>query len=270
VKSYPTCSKVYTGNIIKGDGISKELFRRKPLLIIGDKPKCMIRNNFNDKFYRGIAEQFVYPTISMVQASTKCPEIMYGVGKFEIYGNIIENGLIMIDEIGVGTADIFSQDYAEFVSHNSEFATIYEMQERANSTIYVQHLHNSNDQDIRDIYKIPARASVSRIRKTIGGFAEGKKIDDLFDGIIINGNGIPLNVDDIANIFRSTNVPVRYIASSNICSIKSVNEQKSVIVAQEIFDRIRSQYLELNYTKKKRDKHEGKCRVISMITKPRS
>jgi hypothetical protein len=269
LRNYPTQAKAYLGKIIKGDGISRDLTRGKPLLIIGDKPKCLERNNFGDR-YSNIAEQFIYPTVSMTPKSPEYLETLYGAGKFEVFGTLSSKGIITFDGIGLGKADVFSQEYAEFVSRNPLFSTIYEMQERNNKVIDVKHLHSISDTEIRDIYGIPAKAPISRIRKTISELAAGQKVEDLFDGIIINGNGIPLNVDEIVSVFNCANIPVRYISASCICSQKSINEQRSVIVTQEIFDRIRNQHLELEYSKKKRDKFEGRCRVISMITKPRS
>lgn len=263
MKSLPSCAKAYVPRAINKSGIREELYG-KPLLVIGDVAVSTSTNEYDN-----ISKFIDCPTITLVRNKPVEEDRVVGVGKFEISGTFSPDGRLSAEYIGYGQADVFSRKYADFFRKNPLLATAYDMQrggQRVVSPIYIAGVDYS---EIREHCKLGAKDSTKAIKQAAIEM-QNMNADNYFDGLIINGNNVKnSDIEMIVQWFKNLTIPVRYIAASGTCPLTDIQSQRSVGIAQEIFNAISLRGKEFTYTQKIRGVNEGKGRVISMITKPR-
>jgi len=264
IKSLPSCAKAYVPRLLNKSGVREELFG-KPILVIGDVP---VSESISE--YDNISKCIDYPTMTLINRIPKDEEKVVGVGKFEIHGSLNCEGNLFIEDVGYGQADVFSKKYAEYVKNNPVFARLYEMQnagKRVVSPFFISHV---NEETVRDYCELPKSAAVNLIMSSANDMLE-MNINSYFDFLFLNGTKMGNNdVEPVIKLFETLTIPIRYVSVSGTCPLTDIQEQRSVRVAQAIFNAVSKNQEEISYSRKPVDKYEGKGRVISMISKPRS
>lgn len=264
IKSLPSCAKAYVPRLLNKSGVRGELFG-KPILVIGDVPA-----NESKTEYDNISKCFDYPTMTMTRFPINPESKSNGVGKFEIYGSLSEYGELFIEDIGYGQADVFSKKYAEFIRNNPILSKAYDMQSGGRKVVSPYFISHVNDEAIRSHCVLEKSVPVSGIRYAANRMQE-MNISSYFDLLFINGNGVTDDEEKkVISLFNNVRIPIRYVSVSGTCPLTLKQNQRSVIVAQEILDAISINSSEITHVQKTVDKSEGKGRVISIISKSRS
>lgn len=264
LNSMPKCRKAYLVRAIDKDMAPREL-QGKAILVIGD-----VQRKDSKTEYDNISKQVAYPTITLVSREPSIESVSNKVGQFEVAGQLSSNGILSISDIGPGSTDFISKEYTKFVRNNPVFAEIYAMQKGVKKVISPLFVANASDEDVRKYCGLDRKTSIEPLREAANQMLS-LNVNSYFDGIVINGNRIKDgDIEQIIDLFKNSTIPVRLISASGTCPISDISKQRSVIITQNILDIFRNYPEDFTYTHTQRlkERKEGKCRVISMISMP--